>query len=63
MIYRIREIRLDDVGNICWEDSRRTEHRSIDPNLIGRIITKDTRGGKKFYRVEVAKLEERELLK
>lgn len=34
-----------------------------NPNLLGKIIMKTTRGGKKFYRVEVAKLEERELLR
>lgn len=63
MIYRIREIQFNENGNICWENSRRTEHCSIDPHLLGKIIMKTTRSGKKFYRVEVAKLEERELLR
>lgn len=64
MIYRIRHVRLNDDGHVCWEDHRRTEYRSARRNLLGQIITKKIRGGEiRFYRVEAAKLEEREKLR
>ena len=64
MIYRIRHVRLDDNGHICWEDNRRTEYRSARRNLLGQIITRTIRGGEtRHYRVEAAKLEEKEKLR
>lgn len=64
MIYRIRWVRLDADGRVCWEDHRRTEYRSARRNLLGQIITRKIRGGEiRFYRVEAAKLEEREKLR
>lgn len=64
MIYRIRHVRLDDNGRVCWEDHRRMEYRSARRNLLGQIITRKIRGGEiRFYRVEVAKLEEREIIR
>lgn len=64
MIYRIRWIRLDEDGHVCWEDHRRTEYRSARRNLLGQIITRKIRGGEiRFYRVEAAKLEEREIIR
>lgn len=64
MIYRIRWVRLDDNGRVCWEDHRRTEYRSARRNLLGQIITRKIRGGEiRFYRVEAAKLEEREIIR
>ena len=48
MIYRIR-----------W-----VEYKSARRNLLGQIITRKIRGGEiRFYRVEAAKLEEREKLR
>lgn len=64
MIYRIRHVRLDDDGRICWEDHRRTEYKSDQKTLLGQIITRKIRGGKtRTYRVEAAKLEPKEMLK
>lgn len=64
MIYRIRWVRLNEDGHVCWEDHRRTEYRSARRNLLGQIITRKIRGGEiRFYRVEAAKLEEREKLR
>ena len=64
MIYRIRHARLNDDGHVCWEDHRRTEYRSARRNLQGQIITRTIRGGEtRFYRVEAAKLEEKEKLR
>lgn len=64
MIYRIRHVRLNDDGHVCWEDHRRTEYRSARRNLLGQIITRKIRGGKtRTYRVEAAKLEPKEMLK
>lgn len=64
MIYRIRWVRLDEDGHVCWEDYRRTEYRSTRRNLLGQIITRKIRGGEiRFYRVEAAKLEEKEKLR
>lgn len=64
MIYRIRWVRLNDDGHVCWEDHRRTEYRSARRNLLGQIITRTIRGGEtRFYRVEAAKLEEKEKLR
>ena len=40
MIYRIRHVRLDDDGHICWEDHRRTEYKSDQKTLLGQIITR-----------------------
>lgn len=63
MIYRIRWVRLDD-GHVCWEDRRRVEYKSARRNLLGQIITRTIRGREtRFYRVEAAKLEEKEKLK
>ena len=64
MIYRIRHVRMDESGHVCWEDHRRTEYKSAQRNLLGQIITRKIRGGEiRFYRVEAAKLEEKEKLK
>lgn len=64
MIYRIRHVRLDDDGHVCWEDHRRVEYKSARRNLMGQIITRKIRGGKtRTYRVEAAKLEPKEMLK
>lgn len=63
MIYRIRYIRLDEDGHICWEDNRRKEFRSQKRDLLGQIITQTVRGEERFYRVETAKLEEKEILR
>lgn len=64
MIYRIRHIRLDEDGHVCWEDNRRKEFRSRKRDLLGQIITRTIRGGEtRFYRVEAAKLEEKEILR
>lgn len=64
MIYRIRHVRLDDNGRVCWEDHRRVEYKSARRNLLGQIITRTIRGGEtRFYRVEAAKLEPKEMLK
>lgn len=64
MIYRIRWVRLNEDGHVCWEDHRRTEYRSARRNLLGQIITRKIRGGEiRFYRVEAAKLEEREIIR
>ena len=64
MIYRIRWIRLGEDGHVCWEDHRRVEYKSARRNLLGQIITRKIRGGEiRFYRVEAAKLEEREIIR
>lgn len=64
MIYRIRWVRLDEDGHVCWEDHRRVEYKSARRNLLGKIITRKIRGGEiRFYRVETAKLEEREIIR
>lgn len=64
MIYRIRRVRLNDDGHVCWEDRRRVEYKSARRNLLGQIITRKIRGGEiRFYRVEAAKLEEREIIR
>lgn len=63
MIYRIRHIRLNEDGEIFWEDHRRKEFRSRKRDLLGQIITQTVRGEERFYRVEAAKLEEKEMLK
>ena len=64
MIYRIRHVRLNDDGHVCWEDHRRVEYKSARRNLLGQIITRKIRGGEiRFYRVEAAKLEEREIIR
>lgn len=64
MIYRIRWVRLDEDGHVCWEDHRRVEYKSARRNLLGHIITRKIRGGEiRFYRVEAAKLEEREIIR
>lgn len=64
MIYRIRHVRLDEDGHVCWEDHRRVEYKSARRNLLGQIITRKIRGGEiRFYRVETAKLEEREIIR
>lgn len=64
MIYRIRHVRLDEDGHVCWEDHRRVEYKSARRNLLGQIITRKIRGGEiRFYRVEAAKLEEREIIR
>lgn len=64
MIYRIRHVRLNDDGHVCWEDNRRTEYKSDQKTLLGQIITRKIRGGEiRFYRVEAAKLEEKEKLR
>lgn len=63
MIYRIRHVRMDDDGRICWEDSRRKEFRSRRRDLLGQIITQTVRGEERMYRVEAAKLEPEEMLK
>ena len=64
MIYRIRHVRLNDDGHVCWEDNRRTEYKSDQKTLLGQIITRKIRGGKtRAYRVEAAKLEPKEMLK
>lgn len=64
MIYRIRWVRLDEDGHVCWEDQRRAEYKSARRNLLGQIITRKIRGGEiRFYRVEAAKLEEREIIR
>ena len=64
MIYRIRWVRLDEDGHVCWEDHRRVEYKSARRNLLGQIITRKIRGGEiRFYRVEAAKLDEREIIR
>lgn len=64
MIYRIRWVRLDEDGHVRWEDHRRVEYKSARRNLLGQIITRKIRGGEiRFYRVEAAKLEEREIIR
>lgn len=64
MIYRIRWVRLNEDGHVCWEDHRRVEYKSARRNLLGQIITRTIRGGEvRFYRVEAAKLEEKEKLR
>lgn len=64
MIYRIRWVRLNEDGHVCWEDHRRVEYKSARRNLLGQIITRKIRGGEiRFYRVEAAKLEEREIIR
>lgn len=64
MIYRIRHVRLNDDGHVCWEDHRRTEYKSDQKTLLGQIITRKIRDGEiRFYRVEAAKLEPKEMLK
>lgn len=63
MIYRIRHVRMDDDGHICWEDSRRKEFHSQKRDLLGQIITQTVRGEVRFYRVEAAKLEEKEIVR
>lgn len=64
MIYRIRWVHLDEDGHVCWEDHRRVEYKSARRNLLGQIITRKIRGGEiRFYRVEAAKLEEREIIR
>lgn len=64
MIYRIRWIRLGEDGHVCWEDHRRVEYKSARRNLLGQIITRKIRGGEiRFYRVEAAKLEEKEIIR
>lgn len=64
MIYRIRHVRFDEDGHVCWEDHRRVEYKSARRNLLGQIITRKIRGGEiRFYRVEAAKLEEREIIR
>ena len=45
MIYRIRWVRLDEDGHVCWEDHRRVEYKSARRNLLGQIITRTIRGG------------------
>lgn len=49
MIYRIRHVRLDDNGRVCWEDHRRTEYRSARRNLLGQIITRKTEVAKSGF--------------
>ena len=64
MIYRIRHGSLREDGHVCWEDHRRTEYRSARRNLLGQIITRTILGGEaRHYRVEAAKLEEKEKLR
>lgn len=64
MIYRIRWVRLNEDGHVCWEDHRRVEYKSARRNLLGQIITRKIRGGEiRFYRVEAAKLEEMEIIR
>lgn len=64
MIYRIRQVKFDENGNVCWENDRRTEYRSRQRSLLGQIIArKNVHGELCFYRVEVAKLEGKEMLK
>lgn len=64
MIYSIRHVRLNDDGHVCWEDHRRTKYKSDQKTLLGQIITRKIRGGEiRFYRVEAAKLEPKEMLK
>jgi hypothetical protein len=64
MIYRIRQVKFDENGNVCWENNRRTEYRSRQRSLLGQIIGKKARDGEiQFYRVETAKLERKEILR
>ena len=64
MIYRIRWVRLNEDGHVCWDDHRRVEYKSARRNLLGQIITRKIRGGEiRFYRVEAAKLEEKEIIR
>ena len=64
MIYRIRWVRLNEDGHVCWENHRRVEYKSARRNLLGQIITRKIRGGEiRFYRVEAAKLEEKEIIR
>lgn len=63
MIYRIRQVKFDENGHVYWEDNRRTEYRSQQRSLLGQIIARKKHGELCFYRVEVAKLEGKEMLK
>ena len=61
MVYRVREIRLDDFGRVIWEGSRRTDYRSKQPCLLGQVIERKVRGKVRLYRVETGRIEKGDL--
>lgn len=61
MVYRVREIRLDEFGRVVWECSRRYDYRSKEACLLGQVIERKHRGKVRLYRVEAGRIEKEDL--